>query len=207
MAWRRRQLGGWRSAAIGAALLVVLGSALAATAVIAQRVRQGQPVALERGPAATATPFVVPSPSPTPDPTPTPEPSATPSPTPTAQRPAPPVAATRPATPTPTAAPTPTPTPALGIGVSDSTPGRGDFILVVGRGFDPRQQYVIDFVQGSSRRRVQGPASPRSSGDFINPVQIPTNAQLGQATLIACVSIVNQGPTSRCAQVGLNVHS
>ena len=78
-------------------------------------------------------------------------------------------------------------------------------MLVVGRGFDPSQQYVIDLLQGSRSWQVQGTASPRGDGDFASPVQIPQSAARGAASLRACVFLVNRGPTSRCAQAAVTV--
>jgi len=64
-------------------------------------------------------------------------------------------------------------TAALSIAVSDTTPSPGQWMLVVGRGFDPSQQYVIDLLQGSRSWQVQGTASPRGDGDFASPVADP----------------------------------
>jgi hypothetical protein len=50
-----------------------------------------------------------------------------------------------------------------------------------------------------------GPASPNSRGDFSSPVRIPWDAHAGRAAIVACVYLVNQGPTSRCATVQITI--
>ena len=105
----------------------------------------------------------------------------------------------------PPAAPAAAPASGVSIALSSSTAPRGSSINVLGRGFDPRQQYIITVVQGSRSWRVQGTASPRLDGSFSNPIQVPTDAQPGGATVVACVYIVNAGPTSNCGSRPLTI--
>jgi hypothetical protein len=76
--------------------------------------------------------------------------------------------------------------------------------MVTGHGFDPSQQYQIFFVQNSIEP-LFGPASPGARGDFSSPVRIPGDARPGRAAIAACVYLVNQGPTGRCATVQISI--
>jgi eukaryotic-like serine/threonine-protein kinase len=151
-----------------------------------------------------------PSPSPSRSPGASPDPSAS---QPTSSLPAAPPGSPQPtptvaATPTPTVAPTPTPTAApagVALAVAGPPPRAGDYVQVSGSGFDPRQQYVIDLRQNGRTWSVWGTSSPRADGSFAVPVRIPAGAQTGTGTLVACVYLVNQGPTTRCAQAPVTV--
>jgi serine/threonine protein kinase len=156
--------------------------------------------------------------SPRPSPSPSRSPGASPAPSasqPTSSLPAAPPGSPRPTptvatapTPTPTVAPTPTPTAApagMALAVAGPPPRAGDYVQVSGSGFDPRQQYVIDLQQNGRTWPVWGTSSPRADGSFAVPVQIPGGAQTGTGTLVGCVYLVNQGPTTRCAQAPVSV--
>lgn len=188
-----------RRATIAAAAGVLLLGVLAAVIVIGGGVPLPNPAAATRVPprAAPTLPDTVPPDTPAP-PTPAPTSSATPAARPTPTLPAPVVAS--PPAPSPT-------TPALSMTASDTTvsPGQAN-VQVSGRGFDATQQYTVDFVQGTSRQRLFGPASPRADGSFTNPVRIPSSARPGTATLVSCVYLVQQDETTtRCAQVTVHV--
>jgi serine/threonine protein kinase len=147
-----------------------------------------------------------PSPSRSPGASPAPSASSLPAASPGSPQPTPTVATTP--TPTPTVAPTPTPTAApagLALAVAGPPPRAGDYVQVSGTGFDPRQQYVIDLRQNGRTWPVWGTSSPRADGSFAVPVQIPGGARTGTGTLVGCVYLVNQGPTTRCAQAPVTV--
>jgi serine/threonine protein kinase len=192
----------WIAAVCGLLLLGVLGGVIVtgggpgAVAATANRLRSaGAPTvraSLPPPPATAAdTPIPVPTPAATAAPTARP-PTATPL----------PVATVRPA-------PTPRPTPTaagLSIAVSDPTPRPGEQnVMVTGRGFDPAQQYVIAFVQGPIPQPLFGPASPDRSGAFSSPVQIPSRASPGPATIWACVYQTNTHRIGACATVQIRV--
>ncbi|MBO0684503.1 MAG: hypothetical protein J2P45_15200 [Candidatus Dormibacteraeota bacterium] len=120
-------------------------------------------------------------------PAPTPRPSAAPS-----MSPSP--------APTPTAAPTPTPTPlpVVTVTLSTATATRGGNLTVSGKGFDPRQQYVIELLQGGMAWHV-GPMTPGADGTFSNTIQIPAGAAAGTATVAGCLYIANVGATTDCS--------
>jgi hypothetical protein len=103
----------------------------------------------------------------------------------------------------PSAAPVPTPTSspfAPQITLSRQAPHRGDDIRVDGQGFDPDQQFVVMLQQGDRQWVLQVPASPHGDGAFSVSVQIPDDAERGQGTIAACISVVGTGQTTSCAQ-------
>jgi serine/threonine protein kinase len=180
----------WLMAVCGLLLLGVLGGVIVTgerpgtSPATANRQHQAAPApdqfAFAPAPVTTSDP-------PSPTATPTPQATATPV----------PLATVRPS-------PTPAP-PALSMSVADTSPHAGQRnVMVTGHGFDPSQQYQIFFVQSSSET-LFGPASPAAGGDFTSPVRIPWDARPGPAVIKACVYLVNQGPTTRCATAQINI--
>jgi serine/threonine protein kinase len=82
---------------------------------------------------------------------------------------------------------------------------RAQWVTVHGAGFDPRQQYLVQVVQGGREWEVQSPTSPRADGSFSIPVQVPADAAAGPASVVACVVMVKRGPTSTCGRQGVAI--
>jgi serine/threonine protein kinase len=88
----------------------------------------------------------------------------------------------------------------VSIALSAGTPRRAQWITVQGAGFDARQQFLVRVVQGDREWQVQSPTSPRGDGTFAIPVQVPTDAATGGGAVVACVFVVNHGPTTDCGR-------
>jgi serine/threonine-protein kinase len=84
---------------------------------------------------------------------------------------------------------------------------RAQWVTVRGAGFDPRQQYLVQVVQGGREWEVQSPTSPRADGSFSIPVQVPADAAAGPASVVACVVMVKRGPTSTCGRQGVAIQA
>ncbi|MBO0683497.1 MAG: hypothetical protein J2P45_10100, partial [Candidatus Dormibacteraeota bacterium] len=81
----------------------------------------------------------------------------------------------------------------------------GSSLNVIGKGFDPSQQYVIHLVKGGQSWLVQPPASPRADGTFVNPIQVPQQANPGSADVVACEYTGSHSPPGDCDRQSLQV--
>lgn len=188
----------WKAiAAVGvAALLAVSGGIL----VSGRAPRPGAPRRPEPVAAASPTTDAM-SPSPEPValvPTAAPQLPQTPRPS--------PVGTPRPAaTSNPTATSAPPAQSGVSIALSQFSVRAGSNLNVIGKGFDPSQQYVIHLVQGGQSWLVQPPASPRSDGTFVNPIQVPSQANPGSAQVVACEYTGSHSPPGDCDRQSLQV--